>query len=222
MEKLVNSIKNNLKGSKNLYMKKYNFSNEWTNELESIKQWQFYWQQQKLMEGNIDPNEKILEIGVGSGFTANYLKSKGYHVETVDIDAAKKPDFIMNIADADPTFFDYDVILAYNVFEHIPFDDFLKVMNDFNRSRVSKLFIGLPMFKKIIIEINFILPYLNPVHIKVFKSRRKLSTNHHHWELGYKSFNLKTLEKELNLRKFYLIEKKRYLHQQYLYFKKYI
>ena len=35
-----------------------------------------YWHQQKLMEGLVAPNDTVLEVGVGSGFTANHLRSK--------------------------------------------------------------------------------------------------------------------------------------------------
>ena len=44
------------------------------------------------MEGLVLPKQHVLEIGVGSGFTANYLRSRGVQVTTLDIDHEKEPD----------------------------------------------------------------------------------------------------------------------------------
>ena len=102
----------------------YSYSTDWIHNLESKKHWQLYWHQQKLLENRISVNDKILEVGVGSGFTANYLKSKGFNVKTVDIDQNKNPDIVKNIVYTEPKFFNFDVLLAFNIFEHIPYDEF--------------------------------------------------------------------------------------------------
>jgi len=101
----------------------YRYSSSWIYHLESADHWYLYWHQQKLMEGELKAGDRILEIGVGSGFTANYLRSKGYDVTTLDIDEEKKPDIHANIVTYDfPK--DYDHVLAFEVFEHIPFNKF--------------------------------------------------------------------------------------------------
>ena len=58
----------------------YTYSSDWIHSLETEDHWSLYWQQQKIMQGHIAPNHRLLEIGVGSGFTANYLKSKNIKV----------------------------------------------------------------------------------------------------------------------------------------------
>ena len=85
--------------SKELKNNIYKYGAEWTKHLESCDHWIFYWFQQKIMEGFINKNksETIIEIGVGSEFTANYCRSKGFNVTTLDIDEAKKPDILANI-----------------------------------------------------------------------------------------------------------------------------
>ena len=57
-----------------------------------------YWYQQKIMEGFAEWNkgETMLEIGVGSGFTSNYCRNKGFKVTTLDIVDDKKPKFRQN------------------------------------------------------------------------------------------------------------------------------
>ena len=44
---------------------KYRYSNEWIFKLERELHWRWYWHQQKLMEGQLDKNVPIAEIGVG-------------------------------------------------------------------------------------------------------------------------------------------------------------
>ena len=100
----------------------YHYSSHWIHELESETHWRLYWRQQKLMRDLVSAGDRVLEIGVGTGFTANYLRSKGVHVTTLDIDAEKQPDIVANVAQFDfPEL--YDAILAFEVFEHLPYGD---------------------------------------------------------------------------------------------------
>src|SRR5437763_1112619 len=95
----------------------YRYSTEWIHQLEGETHWRLYWRQQRLMRDLITPDDRLLEIGLGTGFTANYLRSRGVAVTTLDIDADKRPDIVANVARYDfPT--GYDAILAFEVFEH--------------------------------------------------------------------------------------------------------
>ncbi|MCF8307726.1 MAG: hypothetical protein K9I68_01820 [Bacteroidales bacterium] len=196
---------------------KYTYSSEWVHSLESKKQWEYYWHQQKLLENNITKNDNILEVGVGSGFTTNYLLNKGFDVKTIDIDANKNPDIVENIVTAQSIFYNYNVLLAFNIFEHIPYSEFLEVIEKLNESRVSKIFLGLPIFKKIILQFYFSFILLKPIDIHIYKKRKKLSANHF-WELAYKDFHLNKIIEDLNKRGFQCKENIKYLNQQYLYF----
>ena len=77
----------------------YKYSAEWIYDLESEEHWRLYWNQQKLMQNKVSSGDNVLEIGVGSGFTANYLKSKSINVKTLDIDRGKKPDIVANLVE---------------------------------------------------------------------------------------------------------------------------
>lgn len=199
---------------------KYRYSSEWIQTLESKKHWELYWYQQKIMQNRISKEESILEIGVGSGFTSNYLKSKGYKVKSVDIDPNKRPDFIENIVDVDQDFFSFDVILAFNIFEHIPYNDLLKVFDQLKKSQISKMFISLPIFKKLIFEAYLYFILFPPKDITIFKKKKKINSSHHHWELEYNDYTLKKLKNDLNFRNFFLIDSQKYYNQHYLYFRK--
>ena len=76
----------------------YKYGADWTSYLESYEHGGEYWYQQKIMEGFTEwyKGATILEIGVGSGFTSNYCRNKGFKVTTLDIDDDKKPKFRQN------------------------------------------------------------------------------------------------------------------------------
>lgn len=77
----------------------YKYSAEWIYDLESEEHWRLYWTQQKLMQGKVSLGDNVLEIGVGSGFTANYLKAKGVNIKTLDIDKGKESDIVANLVE---------------------------------------------------------------------------------------------------------------------------
>ena len=76
----------------------YRYSSGWTHGFESETRWRLYWRQQKLMRDLLAPGDRVLEIGIGTQFVANYLRSKGISVTTLDIDADKHPEIVANIA----------------------------------------------------------------------------------------------------------------------------
>ena len=57
--------------------------------MEEEEHWRLYWNQQKIAESKIQAGDRVLEIGLGTGFTANYLRGRGVRVTTLDIDAEK-------------------------------------------------------------------------------------------------------------------------------------
>ena len=164
------------------------YTSDWIHELESVGQWKAYWAQQNFMKDIIiSIEDEILEVGVGSGFCSNYLKSKGYSVTTLDIDENKNPDIVSNIAHYEFTT-DFDYILAYEVLEHIPFKYLKSILRKMRTNCRKGLFISIPEYYPIIsslklkipkmkrIEYSFLLPYLFPY-------RKKLGA-HHHWEVN--------------------------------------
>lgn len=69
-----------------------NYSHEWIYELENPYHWNLYWHQLDLVLNRcgLTKDQKIIEVGVGSGITSDSLKRKGYDVTTIDIDNNKK------------------------------------------------------------------------------------------------------------------------------------
>ncbi|MCK5739058.1 class I SAM-dependent methyltransferase [bacterium] len=160
----------------------YKYPASWIYELETEEHWRCYWRQQRLMQKLIKPGQHVLEIGVGSGFTANYLRSKGILVTTLDIDEEKQPDILANLVSYD--FADkYDHILAFQVFEHISFIEFQKVLHKISRICNEYLFLSVPRNERRLFRCEFVLPKFGHRVFEIKTLKKRISTPHHFWEL---------------------------------------
>lgn len=172
---------------------KYTYESNWIKKLEPEIHWRSYWHQQKLMENQVNAGETILEIGIGTGFTANYLKSKNINVTTIDIDKEKKPDIVANIVQYDfPEV--YDHVLAFEVFEHIPFDEFEDVLQKLHKCTSKHLFLSIPINEKVWVFNELYLHVFGNIRFGITTRRNKLTTNNHFWEVRYKKFSKKKIE----------------------------
>jgi len=199
--------------------KKYNYSSDWIEKHEDLRHWIFYWNQIRILHSKLSPGDHVLEIGVGTRFTSNYLKSKGYKVTTIDIDAAKKPDIVANIVEFVFTE-SYDYVIAFEVFEHIPFEDFTSVLKKIYPICREQLIISLPRNEKTWLDVKIELPGSKKMNVRIATKRNKILSKHHHWEVDFaqysnayiakvfreNGFDLEKLEKVNNL--FYYTLKK--------------
>ena len=188
-------MKHNYK-TENVRGVEYKYSAEWIHELESEDHWRLYWNQQKLMEGKVKTGDYVLEIGVGSGFTANYLRSKGVQIKTIDIDSQKKPDITANIVRYQ---FDelYDHILAFEVFEHIPFPEFKMVLRKICGVCQKYLFLSVPRNEKVWISCILKLPRVGKREFHLITLKRKVTNPAHFWELDDGSVSTQDFEQEI-------------------------
>lgn len=163
------------------------YSADWIHQLEKDDHWRHYWKQQELLQDILREGDHIVEIGVGSGFTTNYLRSKGFQVTTVDIDAEKAPDHVLNIATDDlPE--DCDIALAFEVFEHIPLDYLPMILTKLRNRLRHTLVLSLPDHYPPFITLEGRLPVIKEFSISMKRPRwlpRRQMTTHHHWEVDH-------------------------------------
>lgn len=137
------------------------------------------------MKDLVVPGQCALEIGVGSGFTANYLRSKGVGVTTMDIDRDKEPDIVANVVEhefEDP----YDHVLAFEVFEHIPFEQFRTILNRLAAGACRDyLFLSIPRNRRVWFRCELTLPRLGTQSMRIAAPRRRVMNEHHFWEVDH-------------------------------------
>jgi hypothetical protein len=156
----------------------------WINQLETERHWQLYYRQQQLMDGLFNPGDELLEIGPGTGFTATYLRSKGMRVTTLDFAPGMKPDIVANMLTYE--FPDqYDATLAFEVFEHVPFEKFREALPRIAAACRRYLIFSVPRNTKTPFWIELKLPRLKPIRWALSTKRGRMSSPNHFWEVDY-------------------------------------
>ncbi len=172
----------------------------------------------------LTPN-KILEVGIGNGTTAEYLKRKGFDLDTCDVDGSLKVDIKADIRDLPLGNNSYDLVAAFEVLEHMPFNDLDKALEEIER--VSKkyvvislpyagagfeLIIKFPLLRKIVgqpfVSFLFRIPYFF-LKIKMPKG--------HYWEMGRWGYSKNKIKRRLK-KYFKIIGERRPVLNSYHYF----
>ena len=140
-------------------------------------------------------DSKILEIGVGNAFVSDYLKKIGYNVVTCDFDERLKPDIVADIRDLNLGENSYSVVTAFEILEHIPYEDFEKTLNNLKKISYKFVVISLPYRStsvEFVLKIPFIRTLFNNDFLVFFLRfpwffKGFASSGQHYWEIdGYK------------------------------------
>lgn len=155
------------------------------------KRWMSIWHQLDEVS-KLEPNS-ILEIGLGNGIFSAAAKALGLNVSTLDLDPELEPDYLGsadNLPFEDGTF---DVVCAFQVLEHLPFDQSIKALSEMLRTATRAVVISLPDAKT---SYAYTIPIpkfgtlrfhlINPL----FKPRENKFDGQHHWELNKSGFLL--------------------------------
>jgi SAM-dependent methyltransferase len=166
-------------------------SNHYLNEGYDHKaRWISYWQQiHEVMK--VKP-QNVLEVGLGSGVTASYIKARGVELKTLDIDASLKPDYAgsvlaMPIQDAS-----FDVVCAFEVLEHLPFSDFEKALREMARVSRKYVFISVPDSRHTLLRLTLKIPFLPQIDWlwKINSWKEHKFDGQHYWEIGKRGYAL--------------------------------
>jgi Methyltransferase domain len=172
----------------------YPSDSTWIHELEKEIHWRLYWHQQHLMKDLIHAGDQLLEIGPGTGFTTNYLRSKGMHVTTLDFTPGMKPDIVANMLTYE--FPDqYDAVMAFEVFEHVPFEKIRDAMPRIAAACRRYLFFSVPRNVKTPFSIELRLPKMRARKWQWSTKRGRPMTTNHFWEIDYNGVTRADVEK---------------------------
>lgn len=139
-----------------------------------------------------NPNN-VLEIGSGSGLFKLISNHLGTHVETLDIDPDLKPDHIGNVTALPMLDNSYDVVCAFQVLEHLPYDEALRGFQEMNRVARSFVIISLPDVRpqwRYKIKIPLVPSFELVIQRPFFKSDEHRFDGQHYWEINKKGYLL--------------------------------
>ncbi len=175
---------------------------------DDLNRFKAYWNQiQEVMKLN---PKTVLEVGKGTGFLSRYLELLGVEVTTLDVDPLTEPDIISDIRDFDLTK-KYDVVCLFEVLEHIPYQDALKVFSNL-KGHARFIVLSVPTSMK---GYRFLMPKIDVLISLPFKDHSPDSL-YHYWELDNR--NAFYFERMCILGGFLINKSYRYKENPFMYF----
>lgn len=152
--------------------------------------------------------KKILEIGIGNKTVSNYLKQHSFDVTTCDLNKDLEPDYVADIRELPFENDSYDVVLAYEILEHIPWNDIDKALGELHRVTKKYVIISVPYFAiffEIILKFPLIAEILKKSFVDIFFRMPlffigvKISGDHY-WEVGRRNYPIRKVRRLLRKR----------------------
>ncbi len=118
---------------------------------------------------------KILEVGPGAKYLWMLLKEIGY-TDTITLDAQEyfEPDILGDIRELDENKYvsRFDLIACFQLLEHMPYDDFKRVLRKFHVMTQKYVFISVPFVgRHIYVDFQFLKRLFNFVLYKLNKQK---------------------------------------------------
>lgn len=164
--------------------------------------WDSYYDQIFFIEKYIPNEQNILEIGGGLSINKFLLSKESYNIKTADIDKSLQPDYEMDLFDIfSIDDYNYNWILAFQVLEHIEYEDFLEFLKISSLNK-KKLLISLP-YVGITIKFAFYMSLYGERKIEFifriplfFKEHR--FNGQHYWEVGKKGYSVNKIKQDIS------------------------
>jgi len=88
--------------------------------------------------------ERALEVGPGPGLFKAAARAMGVNVETLDLDPELTPDHLASVLEMPFEDGAFDVVCAFQMLEHLPFEDSQRAFREMERVASKALVISLP------------------------------------------------------------------------------
>lgn len=163
-----------------------------------IKRWCSYWHQLREVL-SLQPSS-VLEVGVGTGINSLMLRTLGCETATLDIDPALKPTHVGSVTAIPLADGSYDLVAAFQVLEHLPYDDFRAAVSELRRVATRHVVLSLPDAHKML---TFVLPlpFGGERRIQIPKPRWRARvhriTGEHQWEINKRGYPVSRIVADL-------------------------
>jgi hypothetical protein len=147
------------------------------------------------MEGS--PDDTYLEIGPGPGLLVGLLKQFGRNITTVDLAEDLNPDHIEALPSLSFSDKSFDIVCAFEVLEHIPWDMLSTCAEELGRIARKQILLSLPnqsnLFNKSVsVKISFGKLHLERLFWKK-PLNRITNPSEHYWEIGHNGIKVETV-----------------------------
>lgn len=160
--------------------------------------------------------KSMLEVGVGDHVVANYIKQNSdisyTSVDIADDVGADVIGSVTNLPFADKSF---DLVCAFEVLEHLPFEQFETALTEMKRVAAKDVLISVPHFGppiKLLWKIPF-LPEMRAAFKIPFPQKHEFN-GQHYWEIGKDGYPTRLIRERIQ-RHFTLVRDYVLFHNQY-------
>ncbi|MBK7502679.1 MAG: methyltransferase domain-containing protein [Polaromonas sp.] len=145
---------------------------------------------------------RVLEIGPGPGIFKSSAKTFGLNVETLDVDPELNPDYVASIFSMPFKDNEIDVVCAFQVLEHLPYDKSLQAFAEMVRISKTGVVISLPDAKRVW-PMTIHIPKIGVANMLIPRPFLRLQTHdfdgEHYWEINKLGYALDKLIKDFKV-----------------------
>lgn len=156
----------------------------------------YYWQLKEILAK--DPSS-VLEVGAGDRVVGSFLKNNtGVSYTSVDVAEDLHPDVVGSVLELPFADKSFGVACAFEVLEHLPFEQFDQAVAELCRVARTHLIISVPHFGPMLsfsLKVP-LLPLLRTA-IKLPFPQKHSFNGEHYWELGKRGYPVSRIRKVL-------------------------
>jgi ubiquinone/menaquinone biosynthesis C-methylase UbiE len=174
---------------------KYSHTDRWVS---------YYHQLHEVLK--LDP-ESVLEVGVGDKVFGSFLMNNTkINYTSVDIAEDLDPDVVGSVISLPFENNSFDMVCAFEVLEHLTYENFLKSLSEMSRVSRKCVIISLPHFGPRL-QLYMKLPLVPELRLsyKVPYHKRHEFNGEHYWEIGKKGSSLSKVKRDI--KKYFKISK---------------
>lgn len=140
----------------------------------------------------------VLEVGVGDRVIGDYLKARGVTYTSVDVAPDLSPDVIADVTDLPFPDGTFDVVCAFEVLEHLPFEKFSRALAELARVSKRSVLISLPHYGPSF-RFECKIPFLPRIRFawKVPHPIMHVFNGQHYWEIGKQGYSVRRIRASL-------------------------
>lgn len=156
----------------------------------------YYWQLKEVLDRQ---PQSVLEVGVGDKVFGNFLKDNtAVSYTSVDIAEDLRPDVVGSILKLPFPDKAFDIACAFEVLEHLPFEEFDAAVRELRRVARKEVVISVPHFGPML-SFSLKIPFLPRLRLawKIPYPKAHAFNGQHYWEIGKKGYPVSLIRQKL-------------------------